>query len=99
MLLRHAAALKVRTPGRHRPMHRYERVLLLTKSPGTTSIDRHCASGLLMVARAGRDIWTIRPSGEKGDHSATFPIELATNAFSPVRHRARGSRSLRRNGG
>jgi hypothetical protein len=51
MLLRHAAALKVRAAGWHEPMHGYEGVLLLTKSPGTTSIDRHCASGQLMVAR------------------------------------------------
>jgi hypothetical protein len=34
-----------------------------------------------MVARAGRDIWTIRPSGEKGDHSATFLVELATKCI------------------
>jgi DNA modification methylase len=69
-------------PVEDRPVHGYERVLLLTKSrryyfnPSALR-ERAVDAG----ARSGRDIWTIRPSSKKGDHSATFPEELAAKCI------------------
>jgi DNA modification methylase len=70
------------SPVEDRPVHGYERVLLLTKSRryyfNASALRERAVDG---GARAGRDIWTIRPSSEKGDHSATFPVELAAKCI------------------
>lgn len=61
-----------------RPVHCYEHVLLLSKSQryhfDASALRERSADGR---QRLGRDVWTIRPSAERGDHTATFPVELA----------------------
>ena len=67
------------SPADDRPVHAYERVLLLSKSKrywfDAAALRERSADGR---QRPGRDVWTVRPSAEKGDHTSAFPVELAS---------------------
>ena len=69
-------------PASDRPARCHETVLLLAKSEryhfDASELRERAANGGL---RPGRDVWTIRPSARKGDHSATFPDELAAKCI------------------
>jgi site-specific DNA-methyltransferase (adenine-specific) len=65
-----------------RPVHSYEHILLLTKSPryyfDASALRERSVDG---GQRTGRDVWTIRPTSGKGDHTSTFPVELAAKCI------------------
>jgi site-specific DNA-methyltransferase (adenine-specific)/site-specific DNA-methyltransferase (cytosine-N4-specific) len=65
-----------------RPVHCYEHILLLSKSPryyfDAGALRERSADGR---QRPGRDVWTIRPSADRGEHTSTFPGELAAKCI------------------
>jgi site-specific DNA-methyltransferase (cytosine-N4-specific) len=69
-------------PARDRLIHCYEHVLLLSRRPyyylDASALRERSADGR---QRPGRDVWTIRPTNEKGDHTSTFPVELAAKCI------------------
>jgi DNA modification methylase len=69
-------------PASDRPARGHETVLLLAKSESyffdATALRERGADGR---QRPGRDVWTIRPNGEKGEHTARMPVELAAKCI------------------
>jgi site-specific DNA-methyltransferase (cytosine-N4-specific) len=67
------------SPADDRPVRSHETVLLLSKSKrywfDSAALRERSADGR---QRPGRDVWSIRPSAEKGDHTSAFPVELAS---------------------
>ncbi len=65
-------------PAGDRPVRSHETVLLLAKSQrywfDAAALRERAADGR---QRPGRDVWTIRPSAETGEHTSAFPVELA----------------------
>jgi len=65
-----------------RPVHAYEHVLLLSRSRryhfDASALRERSADGR---QRPGRNVWTIGPSAQKGEHTATFPVELAAKCI------------------
>ena len=62
-----------------RPARCYETVLLLTRSERyyfDASVLRERSAA--RHQRPGRDVWTIRPAGHRGDHTARMPEDLAS---------------------
>jgi DNA modification methylase len=70
------------SPADDRPVHGYETVLLLSKSKrywfDAAALRERSADGR---QRPGRDVWMVRPSAEKGDHTSAFPVELAAKCI------------------
>ncbi|GAA0577210.1 hypothetical protein GCM10009416_14770 [Craurococcus roseus] len=66
------------SPADDRPVHGHETVLLLSKSKrywfDASALRERSADGR---QRPGRDVWAVRPSTWKGDHTSAFPVELA----------------------
>src|SRR3954468_13541518 len=65
-----------------RPECTYEHVLLLSKRAHYYFDEAVLRERGAYGQRPGRDVWTTKPSNERTEHTAMFPVELAAKCLA-----------------